>query len=115
MKHIMPIKMNEKVSMLFTLISAIPDYGQQYGHTNPSVVFATDISSFLDKVFHCVITTFAGCSMQGSPLIERENKFGKKAKVIQNLLAIFYTVVYVTESHSHSVQVSNISDDEFKW
>ena len=67
--------------LLFTLISALPVYDQQYGHTYPSVVFATDISSFLDKPFHCVITTFAGCSMQGSPLIER-NKLGKKAKMI---------------------------------
>ena len=70
--------------LLFTLISAIPFYDQQYGHTNPSLVFATDISSFLDKPFHCVNTTFAGCSMQGSPLIEGNNKLGRKAKVIHN-------------------------------
>ena len=95
--------------LLFALILVIPVYDQQYGHTNPSFVFATDISSFVDKAFHCVITTSVGCNMQGSPLIEVNNRLSKNAKIFQNLLS--FTLVYVTESHSHIVQVSNISDE----
>ena len=36
--------------------------------TNPIFIFDVDVSSFLDKAFHCVVTNIASCNMQVSPL-----------------------------------------------
>ena len=43
--------------------------------TYPFLIFDVHVSSFLNKAFHCVVTTFAGCNMQGSLLIGESNKF----------------------------------------
>ena len=48
---------------------------QEYSHAYPSLIFDVDISSFLDKAFHCVVMAIAGCSMQWSPLMERNIHF----------------------------------------
>ena len=37
--------------------------------THPILIFDVHVSSSLNKAFHCVVTTFAGCNMQGSLLI----------------------------------------------
>ena len=61
--------------LVLKLKSALLNYHQKYSFTNPIVIFDVHVSSFLDKTFHCVVTAFAGCNMQGSPLIEESNKF----------------------------------------
>ena len=38
-------------------------------HTHPSIIFAIDICSFINKEFHCHCTKFFNCNVQGSPLI----------------------------------------------
>ena len=40
-------------------------------------IFDVLVSSFLDKVFHCVVMTFAGGNMQGSLLIGENDKLRK--------------------------------------
>ena len=40
--------------------------------TYPSVIFDVDISSFVNKGFHCVLMAFTSCSMQGSSLREKQ-------------------------------------------
>ena len=40
-------------------------------YTHPQVISDADISSFLNKAFHCVPTTFPSCSVQRSPLNEK--------------------------------------------
>ena len=47
---------------------------QEYSFMYPGFIFDVDVSSFLDKAFHCVVTAFASCNMQGSSLIGKKNK-----------------------------------------
>ena len=80
-----------------SLVPAPPTINKKCSHAYPSLVFHADISSSSDKVFHCVVTTFTSCNMQGSPLIERKEQFLRKctdtqyiAVVIQNGQTITY-------------------------
>ena len=47
---------------------------QMLYHTYPILVFAIDVSSFLNKALHCVSKAFLSCNMQGSLLIEKKKK-----------------------------------------
>ena len=47
---------------------------QEYSFTYPTFILGVHVSSFLNKAFHCVVTAFASCNMQGSPLIGESNK-----------------------------------------
>ena len=60
--------------MLYEISSRLLNYHQEYCFTYPSFIFDADVSSFLNKTFHCVVTDFASCNMQGSPLIGERNK-----------------------------------------
>ena len=52
-------------------------------HTYPILVFAIDVSSFLNKALHCVPKAFLSCNMQGSLLIEKKKKrFGGLCKLV---------------------------------
>ena len=45
------------------------------------VIFDVHVSSFLDKVFHCVIMAFASCNMQGGPLVDETKLFTMRANM----------------------------------
>ena len=69
-------EMDKKISMLgacyvFNLKSAVHCYHHEYSLTYPTLISDADISSFLHKAFHCVVTAIVSCNMQGSALIER--------------------------------------------
>ena len=44
----------------------------------PMHIFAVDISSVINKEFHCIHTKFSNCNVQRSPLIERLKKMLKQ-------------------------------------
>ena len=50
--------------------------------TYPNNIFDADISSFLNKDFCCVVTTFVSCNMQRSPLIGESNRFKELVAII---------------------------------
>ena len=56
------------------LVLTSPTIIQEYSHAYPSLVFDVDISSFLDKAFHCVIMVFSNRNMQRSPLVKKIKK-----------------------------------------
>ena len=47
---------------------------QEYSFIYPSFIFDVHVSSSFNKTFHCVVTTIAGCNMQGSLLIGESKK-----------------------------------------
>ena len=47
-----------------------------------SFVLDVDICSFANKGFHCVLMTFLSCNVQGSSLIENENKVQRVVKIV---------------------------------
>lgn len=56
----------------------------------PIIILAANISSIVNKVFHCADLAFHNCNMQGSTLMERMGTNVKtvddiKVNVIQNL------------------------------
>ena len=59
--------------------------GFKASFTNPSFIFDVDVSSFLNKAFHCVVTAFASCNMQGSFLIGERKVVALTAIVILTL------------------------------
>ena len=59
--------------------------------TYPSVIFDVDISSFVNKGFHCVLMAFTSCSMQGSSL--REKEFSSSDNMFQKPTGPLHTVL----------------------
>ena len=86
-------------------------YHQGYSYAYPCLIFDADISSFFDKVFHCVVTAIVSCNMYGSPLIGENSKFlSDETIVIWNALTSAFTQVSIT----YVAQVNDISDGGFE-
>ena len=67
--------MDNRIVIKYNPKSAVLNYHQVYSLLYPSFILDVHVSSFSNKVFHCVVTAFASRNMQESPLIEGSNKF----------------------------------------
>ena len=61
-------------SQALSFKSGVATNHQEYNFTYPIFILDVYVSSFLNKAFHCVVMTIAGCNMQGSLLIEESDK-----------------------------------------
>ena len=76
-------------------------------HTYPIFIFDVDVSSFLNKAFHSVVTAFACCNVQSSLLMEEKT----------NPFAILATAISRTEKYLTKLQlvVENITKNFWAW
>ena len=58
--------------MYYTIDMYFEINGGLISKTHPLVILNADISSVLNKVFHCDPIACSSCSVQGSPLIYRK-------------------------------------------
>ena len=68
------------------------------------------MSFFLNKAFHCGVTTFAGCNMQGSSLIGESKEEFETIDIVNFKLTDFH----ICQCKRLSIQVTDISDCVFK-
>ena len=75
-------------------------YHPYFGHTYPFLVFDAEVSSSLNKAFHCIATTFFSCDMHRSLLTVKKKIWGETVVVRHWLSFMGYIKGNVTHSHA---------------